>query len=147
MSILRRLSSALVAVSVLLAVIFAFASPAPQQQLTVAQTLHQPQFETLTVEGDDIQLVADAKDCFAAAAEVYWGMQIKGFRIAVSLAKFKTAFVGVAGLIPGVDCGRYLGQKNVAAICWMTNRPWYVPGVLHARGLVWLITGSQTNRC
>jgi len=87
------------------------------------------------------------KDCAEAAAGISVAMQAKGLRVAASLATIKRNLAALVGLIPGVDCGSWLGEYNVRQICWWSQRSVWLPPAAYSRGLVWVITGGQTNQC
>ena len=99
------------------------------------------------VTQSDVRLVSSYTDCFYAASEIYGGLAIKGLRVAVNANRLKSFFASVAGLIPGVNCGKYLGHHNVNMICAATRLPWWAPPGITARNFVWVVTGGQTNRC
>lgn len=87
------------------------------------------------------------EDCVTAAVDISAGLAGRGIRIATTAKKIATVIGGLSQLIPGVKCGDYLGEHNVQLICWYSQRPWYVPGVLQTRAFIWMVSGGEINRC
>lgn len=117
---------------------------------SIGQTNGTPQAQsssTIQTDHGNLHLVAAGTDCIVAAGEIYGGMQAKGLRIAIGMDAFKKHAAKLVGVIPGTECGKWLGKYNVMQICWWTQRSVWLPPAAYSRGLVWVLTGGQTNQC
>lgn len=130
----------LVALTALLVVAFI----APAQDKTANATASAASQQVTRINA---QPVASWTDCAVAAADISFGLQNKGLRVVATLDTIKRNLAYLVGLIPGVNCGKYLGAWNVKQICYWTQRPAWLPFAAYSRGFVWVTTGGQTNQC
>jgi hypothetical protein len=142
----RTAASALPTLAILLAFLgVLFLQPLPAQpgrsQVTVVADHEQ------TASLNEMQPVASWTDCATTAGEMQVAFMARGLKVVATIKSIASRLYTLTTLIPGISCGKWLGEQNVKQLCWWSHRPTWMPFAAYARGFVWVVTGGQTNQC